>query len=299
MNLKRAIIEAMGHDDLKAACNDLEIDGVDRRSRDDMATAISRSRRATVVILIDRLRETQVKAVCELVGVSSRGRRGELIRRLVGGDGKSANASAFQSGPPSGRSHELDPGGDAHAQGEVIWMSADDALSSSSKAKGESRPVSQPNTTTAAGLKIEATQLVWPRKYDEHGRATEPPRISLPFQVIEVIEEGRASREALVQGTLPLFGARPRGPEEDGWRNKLIWGDNLLVEGTLLDEFARRIDLIYIDPPFSTGADFSFKTTIGDGGDSIAKEPSLLEAEGLSGYVGNGKKSPRSTTTWR
>ena len=106
------------------------------------------------------------------------------------------------------------------------------------------------------------------------------------------MRKARASREALVQGTLPLFGARPRGPEKDGWRNKLIWGDNLLVEGTLLDEFGGRIDLIYIDPPFSTGADFSFKTAIGDGGLSIAKEPSLLEQKAYRDTWGTGKEAP-------
>jgi adenine-specific DNA-methyltransferase len=47
------------------------------------------------------------------------------------------------------------------------------------------------------------------------------------------------------------------GPEA-AWRNKLIWGDNLLVMGSLLPLYAGKIDLIYIDPPFATGADFSF-----------------------------------------
>jgi len=92
-----------------------------------------------------------------------------------------------------------------------------------------------------------------------------------------VIEEGRASREALAQTTLPLFGAKPKGLADDGWRNKLIWGDNLLVEASLIREFSGKIDLIYIDPPFAIGADFSFKTTIGDGEFEVRKEPSLLE----------------------
>ncbi len=52
------------------------------------------------------------------------------------------------------------------------------------------------------------------------------------------------------------------GPEA-AWRNKLIWGDNLLVMGSLLEEFAGKIDLIYIDPPFATGADFAFPAAIG------------------------------------
>jgi adenine-specific DNA-methyltransferase len=84
-----------------------------------------------------------------------------------------------------------------------------------------------------AKLQITKTELVWPGKYSEDGVLVESPRANLPFQTIE------------------LF-----GPEAD-WRNQLLWGDNLLVMGSLLDTFAGRIDLVYIDPPFATGADFS------------------------------------------
>ena len=167
-------------------------------------------------------------------------------------------------------------------------------MSSGNRTNSETGLHSQPSPAATRELKIDVTELVWPSKHDKYGRTTEPPRISLPFQVIEVIEEGRASREALAQSTLPLFGAHPRGPEEDGWRNKLIWGDNLLVEGALLDKFAGRIDLIYIDPPFSTGADFSFRTTIGEGGVSIAKEPSLLEQKAYRDTWGDGREPPIS-----
>ena len=80
---------------------------------------------------------------------------------------------------------------------------------------------------------------------------------------------------------------------EEGWKNKLIWGDNLLVMGSLLEKFAGKIDLIYIDPPFATGADFSFSTQIGDGELEVTKEQSIIEEKayrdtwggGLSSYV--------------
>ena len=55
---------------------------------------------------------------------------------------------------------------------------------------------------------------------------------------------------------MPLKNLELFGPETE-WRNKLIWGDNLLVMGSLREKFAGKIDLIYIDPPFATGADFS------------------------------------------
>ena len=119
-----------------------------------------------------------------------------------------------------------------------------------------------------AKIDITRTELVWPGKYNEDGTRKEVPRVSLPFQVIETVNESRATREIKkggVQGTLfDVYEGKEGDTFEAGWRNKLIWGDNLLVMGSLLEKFAGKIDLIYIDPPFATGADFSFKTTIGD-----------------------------------
>jgi adenine-specific DNA-methyltransferase len=86
---------------------------------------------------------------------------------------------------------------------------------------------------------ITKTELVWPGKYTAEGVLAVTPPANLPLQTVE------------------LYGQ----PTE--WRNKLIWGDNLLVMGSLLKEFAGKIDLIYIDPPFATGADFSFAAAIG------------------------------------
>ena len=53
---------------------------------------------------------------------------------------------------------------------------------------------------------ITRTELVWPGKYNEEGTPKEVPRISLPFQVIETVNESRATREAKKKGqTLSLF----------------------------------------------------------------------------------------------
>ena len=46
------------------------------------------------------------------------------------------------------------------------------------------------------------------------------------------------------------------GEEVDGWRNKIYWGDNLQVMSHLLKEFRGKVDLIYIDPPFDSKADY-------------------------------------------
>ena len=49
------------------------------------------------------------------------------------------------------------------------------------------------------------------------------------------------------------------GEEVDGWRNKIFWGDNLQVMSHLLKQFRGKVDLIYIDPPFDSKADYKKK----------------------------------------
>lgn len=49
------------------------------------------------------------------------------------------------------------------------------------------------------------------------------------------------------------------GSEKDGWMNKIFWGDNLQVMSHLLKDFRGKIDLIYIDPPFDSKADYKKK----------------------------------------
>lgn len=108
MKLKHAIIEIMDRDLLKAVCDDLEIDGIDRRSREDMAAAVSRARRAKPEELIEYLSEKQVKAVCELMRIEARGRRRALVERLLNGteaaygvDVRDGPQEAGDRGPPA------------------------------------------------------------------------------------------------------------------------------------------------------------------------------------------------------
>ena len=107
-------------------------------------------------------------------------------------------------------------------------------------------------------FEITKTELVWPGKYNEDGTRKEIPRVNWPFQVIETINESRATREVRKVGEqmslYDVWAGKEGDTFEAGWMNKLIWGDNLLVMGSLLEKFAGKIDLIYIDPPFATGA---------------------------------------------
>ena len=94
-----------------------------------------------------------------------------------------------------------------------------------------------------AKIDVTRTELVWPGKYHEDGTLKEAPRVNLPFQVIETVNESRATREAneYGQGTLfDYYHATEGETFEDGWKNKLIWGDNLLVMGSLLEQSPAR-----------------------------------------------------------
>jgi DNA modification methylase len=140
-----------------------------------------------------------------------------------------------------------------------------------------------------AKIDITKTELVWPGKYNEDGTRKEVPQVSLPFQVIETVNESRATREAQATkgiGLFDVYDGKEGDTFEAGWRNKLIWGDNLLVMGSLLEKFAGKVDLIYIDPPFGTGSNFSQKYLVDAEGIRLAsvneqedfeKEASIIE----------------------
>lgn len=127
------------------------------------------------------------------------------------------------------------------------------------------------------------TELIWDGKFEDTVKLPSKrgvQRIVLPFQTIEVINEPREGT-----GSGQLFSGR----RKEGWRNKLIWGDNKLVMSSLLKEYAGKINLIYIDPPFDVGADFSVKVRVGD--EEITKEPSILEEKAYRDTWGRGTDS--------
>jgi DNA modification methylase len=119
------------------------------------------------------------------------------------------------------------------------------------------------------------TELVWDGKYKD-GKKQGPVRIALPFQTIETVNESAQDRRR----NLELFAS---GGDTE-WRNRLVWGDKKYVLASLLPEFSGRVNLIYIDPPFDTGADFSFTATIPEHADTaedevtyFTKEASIIE----------------------
>ena len=69
------------------------------------------------------------------------------------------------------------------------------------------------------------------------------------------------------------------GEEVDGWINKIFWGDNLQVMSHLLKEYRGKIDLIYIDPPFDSKADYKKKIEIKGIGKATADSNSFEEKQ--------------------
>ncbi|MFA5800802.1 MAG: site-specific DNA-methyltransferase, partial [Candidatus Peribacteraceae bacterium] len=131
-------------------------------------------------------------------------------------------------------------------------------------------------------------ELVW------NGKSSEVCNLVLPFQVIEQVDEPRAEKDTRLQ--MSMFDLDARGRQLKGWTNKLIWGDNKLIlsslkNGPLREEIERQggLKLIYIDPPFDVGADFSMDIEIG--GDTFTKKPSILEEIAYRDTWGKGADS--------
>lgn len=131
-------------------------------------------------------------------------------------------------------------------------------------------------------------ELVW------NGKTNEVSNVILPFQVIEQVDEPRAEGESKLQ--LSMFDVDDRGRQLKGWQNKLIWGDNKLILSSLRDGPLRKeiekqggIKLIYIDPPFDVGADFSMDVEIGE--ETLTKKPNILEEIAYRDTWGKGADS--------
>ena len=125
-----------------------------------------------------------------------------------------------------------------------------------------------------------------------NGKSDDVTNIDLPFQIIEQVDEPRTEKVKLAQGSFDFNSGR----QTAGWTNKLIWGDNKYIlsslkNGPMREEIEKEggIKLIYIDPPFDVGADFSMNVEIGD--DSYEKKPNVLEQLAYRDTWGKGKDS--------
>jgi len=136
-------------------------------------------------------------------------------------------------------------------------------------------------------LSTRRTELVWEGKYDDFGnrREVDVAGMAMPLQKIETVDEPRSRSEG--QGALFDHEKAHR----DDFRNMLVWGDNKLVMASLLKDFRGKVDLIYIDPPFDVGADFTMAIPLGDEDDVVEKDQSTLEMVAYRDMWGKGTDS--------
>ena len=129
-------------------------------------------------------------------------------------------------------------------------------------------------------------ELVW------NGKTNEVTNVVLPFQVIEQVDTPRGENKIGLQQSL----YDDTGRQIMGWTNKLIWGDNKLIlssfkNGPMRKEIEAQggLKLIYIDPPFDVGADFSMDIEIGE--ETFTKKPSVIEEIAYRDTWGKGADS--------
>jgi len=101
-------------------------------------------------------------------------------------------------------------------------------------------------------------RLIWQDKRISGKRLAPAKPAPLPLRTLEIIDPNPFGRD----DPLPLPG---HADPDKGWRNQLLWGDNKYIMASLPPSLAGKIDLIYIDPPFATGGDFSISIPLQKG----------------------------------
>ncbi|MBI3947001.1 MAG: site-specific DNA-methyltransferase [Armatimonadetes bacterium] len=111
--------------------------------------------------------------------------------------------------------------------------------------------------------------LTWSGKRDGAAAPREALDIAGALRVRERVDETRAARDARGRDHPSLFDSPllpndpTTRPPDVPWRHRLIWGDNLFAMAALREEFAEKVDLVYIDPPFAGGSEFTYAPPVG------------------------------------
>ena len=99
--------------------------------------------------------------------------------------------------------------------------------------------------------------------------------------LLQVVEKGKKTARGILdrdyenqviqQMLIPPKASNRRETTEEKWINQLYQGDNLIIMEKLLEEgYGEKLDLIYIDPPFLTNANYKGRIVVEKG---IPKKP--------------------------
>ena len=229
MRLKPHILTVAGTATLRQIVEDFELSVTDKRKRQALVDAISSARRCQPEDLLGYLGEPEVKQVCEAAGVDSRGRKNALIARLVEA---ASPVSAPVTTPP--RPLTGHPKTFNHLPKRTTMT--------------DQQPAQAPLPLAATGAGVTSVE-----KYEF------PPIKGYPML------NWKGKRPFTSTQYFPARLKEVHGEEVDGWRNKIYWGDNLQVMSHLLKNFRGKVDLIYIDPPFDSGADYKMRISVKGG----------------------------------
>lgn len=240
MRLKPHILTVASTATLRQIAEDFELSVEDKRKRQPLIDAISSARRCQPEDLLAYLGEPEVKQVCEAAGVDSRGRKNALISRLLEAASPAPEPASRRPSRPS-TSH---PKTFNHPPKRTTMSDQQPAQAPLQLAATEA------GTTNVERYEFEPIKgypmLNW------RGKRPFTSTQYFPAQLKEV-----------------------HGDEVEGWRNKVFWGDNLQVVSHLLKEFRGKVDLVYIDPPFDSKADY--KKSISLRGTSTTSDQWLFE----------------------
>lgn len=220
MRLKPHILTVASTATLRQIVDDFELSVADKRKRQALVDAISSARRCQPEDLLGYLGEPEVKQVCEAAGVDSRGRKNALIARLLQAISPMPAPAAGSSRPSYSHPKALN-----HPPKRTRMSDQQPAQATLQLAAIESAPTNVE--------KYEFQPIKGYPMLNWRGKRPFTSTLYYPAQLKEV-----------------------HGEEVDGWRNKILWGDNLQVMSHLLKHFRSKVDLIYIDPPFDSKADY-------------------------------------------
>ena len=219
--LKAQIVNIASREVLRQIADELGLEVADRRKHADLAKAVSAAKRCTPASLLRLMPEQDIKQVCEALGIDPKGRKAALIGRLVDDSSTASNQKPALN----------------KLEARQVQSKSGAKLAMSDKLPQQS----------ALPLPEATSQLTPVGKYEFE-----------PIKGYPMLN-WRGKRPFTSTQYYPAQLKEVHGEEVDGWRNKIFWGDNLQVMSHLLKEFRGKIDLIYIDPPYDSKADYKRK----------------------------------------